>query len=179
MGCTDQIQEVAESAAPPAKLIDNTTTWYSQIPGTSRDVHSAEVIEYTDGSVEVIRSVVPYAGNQNFVRVAVSNNVPMTHSSQGSDIDFSSGDGWFVPFDPGVQAIRVTGRVIRVDCECNNGPGGCNLDVLYDPSTGKADVGCADDGNCTGNCQAHLTFSDTKLVGNGGILINATEVTAP
>jgi hypothetical protein len=177
--CSNQVQEVTEAAALQAKVVSHTTQHYSLIPGNSRSAYSAEVIEYTDGSAQVIRSIVPYDANANYVHSVVSNNVPIAHSSQGADIDFSSGDGWFVPFDPGIQAIQVIGRVVHVDCSCDNGPGGCNLDVIVDPSNGKADIGCLGDQNCTGNCRAHLTFGSNHLTHDGGILINATEVITP
>ena len=178
-GCSDQFQEVNQAPAPQAKLVSNSTEHFSLISGNAQSMYSAEVIEYTDGSVEVRRSVVPFDPNKNYVHSVLNSNVPIAHSSQGTQVDFGSGDGWFVPFDPGEPALRVSGRVIQVNCECDNGATGCNVDIEYDPSTGKADVGCMANQDCTGNCRAHLTFSNTNMTQDGDILISAAEVIVP
>ncbi|MEM7035948.1 MAG: hypothetical protein AAF570_03140, partial [Bacteroidota bacterium] len=146
--------------------------------GNQQQIYAAEVTEYTDGTVAVLRTTMPYDPSKNYVHTVLGDNVPVSHSALGTEVDFSGMDGWFVPFDPGVQALRVTGRVIDIDCECDTGPSGCDVDVYIDPTTGKVDIACLGSANCTGNCLAHLTFGPDKFNG-GGILINALNLHTP
>lgn len=179
LGCTDQVEEVSEVTALRVQPVGNSTFHYSRIPGNPQSVYSAEVIEYADGSVEVIRTVIPFNSNHNYVHSVLNSTVPITQGSQGAEIDFSADDGWFVPFDPAGSVEQLNRNVVKVDCECDNGPSGCNLDVRFDPSTGDADIGCLANQDCTQNCVANLTFGSQNLTHDGGILIGANEVRTP
>ncbi len=176
--CSDRFEEANEAAELQARgAVANTNLYHALIPGNSQNVYEAEVIEYTDGSVRVNRAVVPFDPNYSYVHSVLASNVPLNQSRQGTTVDFSSTDGWYVPFDPGAPAALITGRTIIVECECNTGNSGCHVDVLYDPSTQAIDISCRNEG-CQGECIPVITEANQNYVG-GGVMIATNNLIAP
>ncbi|MEM6267799.1 MAG: hypothetical protein AAF998_00110 [Bacteroidota bacterium] len=154
--CTEKVPELEDPASLQAKTITNVKQYYAKVSPSSGDAYAMQVTQYSDGSVDVARSIVAQNAFQNYSMGNISGAYSMISSATSATFTFGP-NSWYIPFDPGISAISVSGVSRKYDCECTQGSG-CDFRG-YINSDGTMDLGCEGTPSCTGNCLAHISFS--------------------
>lgn len=172
--CSNPLEEIENTPQLAAKSLISTFQTSSAIPGTSTQMYQAEIREYSDGSMDIIRSTVPRHPGSELSKALIQGAETEAGSTSITSHKFPSG-GWYVPYDPNAQAIVIGGGgqvVLHCDCDL---AGSCNIagDRTND---GKHSLKCYSRG-CQGNCDGVLIIEEggNRLeVGNGIFVVAST-----
>ncbi len=171
--CSEKMEDIPQEPTPAESRIISTEYAYSEVPGFPTKVFQSEIQSFSDGSVDVTRSVVPRTPAMEVSDIFVSGaGVQATATSES--FSFPNG-GWYIPADPANQAIALGGGTdVEISCFCD-AAGNCTVVGICLPS-GTHRVGCVSI-DCTGNCDAVIVIRDNHSLQVGdGIFLSAANV---
>jgi|GEM_PF-3740544 len=173
LGCESTVTQTELGPSPSLEPV--TDLYYAAVPGSSNKMYVTQIVRQDVGTVMVNRSLENRDPTKELHTYHLDQGAFLSNGPDGMEV-VTDGTYWLLPFNPGQPARQIGGGTIKVDCECSNGPSGCNFSVRTSDD-GCVNIRCSPrHGDCTGNCDATLTSSVYTSLNEPAMVIKATSM---
>ena len=170
--CNPVDEKLDSTPQPVAKTVVDAQDYYSPLTGSATLAHKMNVVRYSDGSVDVVRSVVPAAASFTYASYVVDGATSVVPDEDGYEITFAA-DGWMIPFDPIDPPAAIGGGNTKIYCDCYGG-GACGVEMVFVYSNGAANFTCK--GSCDEECIRRVEQGYGNPDQNGGAVFLQTSL---